>query len=54
MFFERLGYGDYQAFKMIDHISFGFNYVKANPYNKRSKLIFHIDQLKRLWKKPVP
>ncbi len=54
MFFKRLSYGDYQAFKMIDHITYGVNYVKANQYKKRSKLIFHIAQLKRLWKTQVP
>ena len=42
MFFKTLGYGDYQAFKMIDNITYGLNYVKANPYKKRNKLIFHI------------
>ena len=40
--------------KMIDHMSYGIYYVKANPYKKRSKLIFHIVQLERLWKTPVP
>ena len=40
--------------RMIDHMSYGIHYVKANPYKKRSKLIFHIVQLKKLWKKPVP
>ena len=54
MFFKRLCYGDYQAFKMIDHITYGVKYVKTNQYKKRSKLIFHIVQPKRLWKKPVP
>jgi hypothetical protein len=33
---------------------YGIHYVKANPYKKRSKLIFHIVQLERLWKTPVP
>ena len=31
--------------RMIDHMSYGIHYVKANPYKKRSKLIFHIVQL---------
>ena len=39
---------------MIDHMSYGIHYVKANAYKKRSKLIFHIVQLERLWKTPVP
>ena len=48
--------GIIKLFIMIDQISCGVNYVKANlyAYKKRSKLIFHIVQLKRLWKKPVP
>ena len=32
--------------RMIDHMSYGIHYVKANPSKKRSKLIFHIVQLK--------
>ena len=40
--------------RMIDHMSYGIHYVKANPYTKRSKLIFHIIQLERLLKTPVP
>ena len=40
--------------RMIDHMSYGIHYVKENPYKKRSKLIFHIVQLERLWKSPVP
>ena len=40
--------------RMIDHMSYGIHYVKANPYKKRSKLIFHIVQLERLWKTSVP
>ncbi len=31
--------------RMIDHISYGIHYVKANLYKRRSKLIFHIFQL---------
>ena len=42
MFFKRLGYWDYQAFIMINQITYGVNYVKANPYKKRNKLTFHI------------
>ena len=34
--------------RMIDHMSYGIHYVKANPYKKRRKLIPHIFQLKRL------
>ena len=40
--------------RMIDHMSYGIHYVKANSYKKRSKLIFHIVQLERLWKTSVP
>ena len=40
--------------RMIDHMSYGIYYVKANPYKKRSKLIFHITQLAKLLKTPVP
>ena len=40
--------------RIIDYMSYGIHYVKANPYNKRSNLIFHIVQLERLWKTPVP
>ena len=40
--------------RMIDHMSYGIHYVKANPYKKKRKLIFHIVQLERLWKTPVP
>ena len=28
--------------RMIDHMSYDIHYVNANPYKKRSKLIFHI------------
>ena len=38
--------GIIKLFKMIDHISYGINYVKANPYEKRSKLIFILLNLK--------
>jgi len=40
--------------RMIDHMSYGIYYVKANPYKKRSKLIFYIIQLERLWKTLAP
>ena len=40
--------------RMIDHMSYGVHYVKANPYKKRSKLIVHIVKLERLWRIPVP
>ena len=39
--------------RMIDHMSYGFHYVKANSYKKISKLIFHIVQIERLWKTTV-
>tara|TARA_B100000989_G_C19409948_1_gene413919 strand:+ start:638 stop:763 length:126 start_codon:yes stop_codon:yes gene_type:complete len=39
---------------MIDQMSFCIHYVKAIPHNKRSKLIFHIAQLEKLWKTQVP
>ena len=40
--------------RMIDHISYGVHYVKPIHIKKRSKLIFHINQLEKLWKTPVP
>ncbi|MBW3051569.1 hypothetical protein CU305_05940 [Prochlorococcus marinus str. MU1416] len=54
MFFLKTGLWGLSSFKMIDHLTYGFNYVKTNPYNKRIKLIFYIAQLKKLWKTPVP
>ena len=32
--------------RMIDHMSYDIHYVKANPYKKRSKLIFILFNLK--------
>ena len=46
--------GIIKLFNIIDHISFRVDYVKANAYKNRIKLIFHIVQVARLWKKPVP
>ena len=40
--------------RMINHMSYVIHYVKANPYKKRIKLIFHIVKLERLWKSPFP
>ena len=36
--------------RMIDHISYGIHYEKANAYKKRSKLIFHITSLENFGK----
>ena len=40
--------------RMIDQMSYGIHYVKANPYKRRNKLIFEILQLERIWKTRAP
>ena len=34
--------------RMIDHMSQVIDYIKANPYKKRSKLIFYFAQLETM------